>query len=242
MSSDGVLYVRNSRPNAVLMRVEGLKITVERRGSREDTAALPGDWRNNPQVATFLQRGILEEISKDAFMALSGRPEETFVEERGRPKRVPGPTEVPLVQRPSDAINIPINPEDHRQPTVITDETLRKSLHLRSPRPEFAGEVPTTSEDLQRIEEARKAAEANPGRVDFPEDETEQLKLQVAELTGLVQQLLAKGETAEVTPAPKKKATPKKTAKKAAPKKVKRDADPMSPEGKEEYTSRDLME
>lgn len=243
MASD-ILYVRNRRPNAVLVRVDGIKYTVERRGSREDSAALPGAWRSDPGVSAFLHQGILEEISKDAFMALGSRPEDTIVEDRqGRAKKVPGPTDLPLVERSANEVNVPINPDDHRQPTVITDETLRKTAYLRSPNPEFEGEIPSTEEDLAAIEEARRAAEAHPGQVDFEEDETAQLRKQVGELTGLVQQLLA-NQGAEAPAKPAKKAT----AKKAAPKKRGRPAkkagsvSPMDPEGKQELTSRDIME
>ena len=246
-----ILYVRNRRPNAVLVRVDGIKYTVERRGSREDSAALPGAWRNDPGVSAFLHQGILEEISKDAFMALGSRPEDTIVEDRqGRTRKVPGPTDLPLVERAANEVNVPINPDDHRQPTVITDETLRKTAKLRSPNPEFAGEIPSTADDLAAIEEARRAAEASPGQVDFEEDETAQLRKQVQELTGLVHQLLSQGETAaqqaEEAQAPKaKRGRPKGSTKKATATKkaaVKKELNPMSPEGKEPMTSRDFME
>lgn len=250
MASD-ILYVRNRRPNAVLVRVDGIKYTVERRGSREDSAALPGAWRDDPGVAAFLHQGILEEISKDAFMALGSRPEDTIVEDKqGRARKVPGPTDLPLVERAANEINVPINPDDHRQPTVITDETLRKTAKLRSPNPEFAGVIPSTAEDLAAIEEARRAAEASPGQVDFEEDETAQLRKQVQELTGLVTELLARapqvadannGEEAPAkAPAKKKAAAPKKTAAKRG--RPKKELNPMSPEGKEVMTSRDFME
>ena len=246
MASD-ILYVRNNRPNAVLMRVDGIKYTVERRGSREDSAALPGDWRNKPPVSTFLHQGVLEEISKDSFMALGSRPEDTIVEERGRAKRVPGPTDLPLVERAANEINIPINPDDHRQPTVITDENLRKTAKFRSPTPEFDGEVRSTEEDLALIEEARRAAEASPGQVNFEEDETAQLRKQVTELTGLVQQLLAgqaevATETPAKAPAKKKAAAKKPAAKRGRPAKKAGSVSPMEPEGKEVLTSADLME
>jgi hypothetical protein len=243
MSND-ILYIRNNRPNAVLVRVDGIKYTVERRGSREDSAALPGDWRNKPPVSTFLHQGILEEISKDAFMQLGSRPEETIVEERGRPKRIPGPTDLPLLERAANEVNIPINPDDHRQPTVITDEDLRKTMKLRSPNPEFAGEVPSTAEDLKAIEEARRAAETSPGQIDFEEDETAQLRKQVQELTGLVQQLLIKEESTQVQE-PAKKTTKAKKApakKRGRPAKKAGSVSPMDPEGKQEITSKDLME
>lgn len=241
-----ILYVRNRRPNAVLIRVDGIKYTVERRGSREDSAALPAAWRDDPSVSTFLNQGVLEEISKDAFMALGSRPEDTIVEERGRPKRVPGPTEIPLRdKRGEDEVNIPINnPETSREPYIITEADLRKSTPFRSPDPQFAGEVRSTADDLAAIEEARRAAEANPGQVNFEEDETAQLRKQVSELTGLVQQLLAKDAASEETP--KKTTRAKKST--AAPKKRGRPAkkagsvSPMDSEGKQELTSRDFME
>ena len=249
MASD-IVYVRNNRPNAVLIRVDGIKYTVERRGSREDSAALPGDWKNKPPVSTFLMQGVLEEISKDAFMALGSRPEETIVEERGRPKRVPGPTDIPLVERSADDVNIPINnPEESREPYIITEADLRNTTKLRSPNPAFAGEVRSTEEDIAAIEEARRAAEASPGQVNFEEDETAQLRKQVSELTGLVHQLLAnQSEAAAEAPAKapakrtRKAATKKPAAKRGRPAKKAGSVSPMSSEGKQELTSADFME
>lgn len=246
MASD-IVYVRNKRPNAVLIRVDGIKYTVERRGSREDSAALPGDWKNKPPVSTFLMQGVLEEISKDAFMALGSRPEETIIEERGRPKRIPGPTDLPLVERAADEVNIPINnPEESREPYIITEADLRKTANLRSPNPAFAGEIPSTEEDIAAIAEAKRLAETNPSQVDFPESETEQLKLQVQELTALVKQLATQqAAAAEAVPAKKttrKAAAKKPAAKRGRPAKKAGSVSPMSSEGKQELTSKDFME
>ena len=247
MASD-IIYVRNNRPNAVQIRVDGVRYTVERRGSREDSAALPGDWRNKPPLSTVVMQNVLEEISKDAFMALGTRPEETIVEERGRPKRVPGPTDIPLVERAASEVNIPINnPEFSKEPYLITEADLRNTAKLRSPNPSFDGEVPTTEDDIAAIEEARKAAEAHPGRVDFEEDETAQLRKQVQELTGLVQQLVTQkaAEDAPQVGSPKK-ATAKKAAapakKRGRPAKKAGSVSPMDSEGKDVVTSSDLME
>jgi hypothetical protein len=241
-----ILYVRNMRPNAVLIRVDGIKYTVERRGSREDSAALPAAWRDDPSVQTFLNQGILEEISKDAFMTLGSRPEDTIVEERGRPKRVPGPTELQLKdKRGEDEVNIPINnPETSREPYIITEADLRRSTPDRSPQPKFADEVRSTSEDLALIEEARRAAEAHPGQVDFEEDETAQLRKQVTELSSLVQQLLARDaeKQAAEEEAPKKTAAKKAPAKKRGRPKKAGSVSPMDSAGKQELTSRDFME
>lgn len=239
MSQD-IIYVRNNRPNAVLVRVDGLKYTVERRGSRDDTAALPGDWRSKPPVSTFLHQGILEEISKDAYMALGMRPEDTIIEERGRAKKVPGVTDIALVERSASEVNIPINPEDHRQPTVITEENLRKTAPLRSPKPEFAGEVRTTEEDIAALKEAKSQAEA---QVKIHVDENADLKDQIATLTALVQQL-ADNQQAQAKPAAKTaKKTTTGTAKRGRPAKKVTAANPMDETvGKEVITSADLME
>ena len=180
-------------------------------------------------------------------MALGSRPEETIVEERGRPKRVPGPTDIPLKDKRGDEeVNIPINnPETSREPYIITEADLRRSTPDRSPQPKFAGEVRSTEDDLKAIEEARRAAEAHPGQLDFEEDETAQLKKQVQELTGLVQQLVTAqaakdAESAEV--APKKAAAKKAPAKKRGRPKKAGSVSPMDAEGKGELTSKDLME
>lgn len=213
------LYVRNLRPNAVLVKIGGLKYTVERRGFREDTVALPPEAREDPVVSTFLQRNILEEISKETFMTLATRPENTITV--GPDKKQRREDVLPLVPRKAETeVNIPINnPEESRTPFLITDENIRDSGKLRSPRPEFKDSVPTTEEDIAAIEAARRAVEAAVSQVNLPEDETAQLKQQVNELTGLVRELLAKQEQNEAkpkaAPKPRKPRAPKKESTKA---------------------------
>lgn len=171
-----VLYIRNTRPNAVLIRYvvgdKTMKYTVERRGSREDTTVLPLEAKDDPVVAGLINRGIIEEISKEAFYALDARKE-------GRPAYA--------LAKKGEQVNLPISPEDSRTPMVIADKTLDDSKFLRTPRPEFAERVPSTSEELatgirQPLPELKKA-------ISSLESKEEKLETQVADLTTQVQQL-----------------------------------------------------
>jgi len=69
---DDTLFVRNNRPNRVILKLNGLRHILERRGTREDSVALPLDQANrDPVIQRWLKEGRLEEISRDQFMNLA---------------------------------------------------------------------------------------------------------------------------------------------------------------------------
>lgn len=72
MASD-TIFVRNFRPNRVVLTHAGLRIVLERRGSREDTASLPAEALNEPIIARWLRAGMIEQITKEDFLNLSAR-------------------------------------------------------------------------------------------------------------------------------------------------------------------------
>lgn len=173
-----VLYIRNKRPNAVLIRYETdggkqVKFTVERRGSREDTIALPGELKQDPTVASFLNRGILEEISKDEFMTLGERKE-------GRPAFA--------LKKSADELNLPMSNADAREPFQILDKTITDSKHLRSPHPEFAERTPSTTEEiLTGVRQPLPELKQNKSSISTTKEE--RLENQVADLQETVAQL-----------------------------------------------------
>lgn len=71
--ANNVLYVRNLRPNRVVLTHAGLRVVLERRGSREDTTSLPEDARNEPIIARWLRAGMIEEVTKEDFLDLAAR-------------------------------------------------------------------------------------------------------------------------------------------------------------------------
>lgn len=203
-----VLYVRNTRPNAVLVKYNDIKYTVERRGSREDTTALPADAKFDPVVASFITRGILEEISKDAFYALEARNE-------GRPAYA--------LKKGGEEVNLPMSHAESRTPMLIADDVITQSRHLRSPHPEFAERVLSTGEEMATgVRQPLPELEKNRSSlsVDKVDPQIEQLTGQVAALSGLVEQLLASQAASQVqTKEPAKGATTEPKAKRTTTKK-----------------------
>jgi hypothetical protein len=70
------VYVRNWRPNQLIFKHAGIKITLNRRGTRDDNVALPDEALSNTDVARFLRNGKLEQISEEAFQNLASRSED----------------------------------------------------------------------------------------------------------------------------------------------------------------------
>lgn len=130
-----VIYVRNLRPNGLIIKLNGLKYPVlERRGARGDTMALPVEAENDPIVAKFLRTGYLEQISKEAFFELSSRTEDTRFPLRTRK------------HEHAATVAIPMNSESSAEPYVIKDKDLAETAHLRSPNLELERVVSTDVE------------------------------------------------------------------------------------------------
>lgn len=70
---EDTLYVRNARPNRLVLKFNGLREVLEHRGNRKDSIALPGELREDSEIARWLRNGQLEEISKEAFLQLGRR-------------------------------------------------------------------------------------------------------------------------------------------------------------------------
>lgn len=173
-----VFYVRNTRPNAVLVRLgdkpHQTKYVVERRGSREDTTALPADAIDDPTVARFIQRGIFEVITKDQFMRLGERS-------TGRPS-------IPLVERSANQVALPMGDMNNsRTPTIIADEDIKKFAGERSPNPEFVSQPKSTEDEI-----AQGIIEPRDPKVPTPAPTKEQ-----AELNDLKEQSKRQGEQIE---------------------------------------------
>ena len=131
----GQLFVRNMRPNATRVKFAGVAQTLTRRGTREDTTALPAEAANDPIISRFIRQGILEKLSKEAFMALGERTEDTRIPTRSH-------------RDVAEEVAVQMNPEDSREPFLITDESMAASKHLRSPNIEFAKPVEETDVEL----------------------------------------------------------------------------------------------
>lgn len=147
-----IFYVRNTRPNRVVLKYAGLRIILERRGAYPDTAPLPEDARRDPGVIAWLRKGVLEEITKEDFIALG---EKDFASPDYR-----GKDEAPLKKQ--QAPDLPMgdyNAEiDMKLPYTIPKDLLNNRDFLQenlSPKLEWRDDLIPTGEELK--EEAKPA-------------------------------------------------------------------------------------
>lgn len=152
MANDTV-YIRNNRPNRVVLQYAGLRVVLERRGSREDTASFPSDALSDPTIARWLRANRIEELTKDQFLDLSGRtnafdPNTRSVEYRedGKVKRSLEPELVTDARE----VELPMGSERSDTPTVIDIDKIDKSL--LSPRVEYKDEVEPTPRSVSPTE------------------------------------------------------------------------------------------
>jgi hypothetical protein len=146
--AESTLYLRNRRPNRVVLNYAGSRFVLERRGSREDSVSLPADAAKDTTISRWLKQGILEKISKDSFMRLGARTVDTptaqFIK---RPVRD---------QRRRDLTLHPADGDTTRSLSQIKDSEVSKSA---TPNLEWAGDLMTTEEELDEFpEESEKMA------------------------------------------------------------------------------------
>jgi hypothetical protein len=183
-----LFYVRNGRPNRLIIKYAGTKFLLERRGSREDTITLPDDAKTDPVVARFLRQGFLEEISKEAFMTLASRDEDTIL---------------PLAVRRANDVTLPMGNEQSNTPTVIADKDLAATAHLRSPNLELAKSVSTNVE----------LGFEKPVLTEEEKTENDYLREELAETRALLDELIAsqannQADANETAPKVPRKRTP----------------------------------
>jgi hypothetical protein len=135
---EDTIYVRNRRPNTVVFSHDGIRYSLDRRGSRADSVSLPADATNNSTISRWLKTGILEKITKDSFMQLAAR--KVDVEPNPYLKRpVRSQSKGELQMGPAEA-------DTTRSLTQITDVGVHKAA---SPNVEWAGDLMTTEEELE---------------------------------------------------------------------------------------------
>lgn len=146
-SRDNTLYVRNGRPNTVIFTAGGIRHKLEHRGNRQDSAALSEDASREPIVVRWLQSGQLEKISKDAFMRLGSRTVDTLPNEfLARSVRKTNARDLDM--KPADA-------DTTRTLSQIDDGDVHKTVRARL-RPEWAGDLMTTDEELETLADDQK--------------------------------------------------------------------------------------
>jgi hypothetical protein len=134
------LYVRNRRPNRVVVSFSGVRYVIERRGSREDSVSLPAEAANDSVVSRWLKTGILEKITKDQFMTLAARTVDV--------------NPAPYLKRPVREQNRrdlglhPAEADTTRSLTQISDKEVSKAA---SPNLEWAGDLMSTEEEIEEF-------------------------------------------------------------------------------------------
>ena len=153
MANDTV-YLRNRRPNRVVVQYAGLRVVLERRGSREDSASFPADVLSDSTVARWLRGDRLEELTKDQFMDLSGRTDafdpnlrsvEYREESRDGRQRVKRSLE-PALASDVNEVELAMGSERSETPTVIDIDKIDKGL--LTPRVEYRDEVEPTPKSV----------------------------------------------------------------------------------------------
>lgn len=139
-ASEQVLYVRNARPNMVIFKFNDVRYVLQHRGNRADSVPLPEEARKDNLISRWLKNGQLEEISKEAFMQLGKRSVDVLPNEfLKRDVRNNRAADLKLVTDKDDASGLKVN-------IVPGDAT--KTVNKIS-RPEWAGELMTTEEELE---------------------------------------------------------------------------------------------
>lgn len=138
------LYVRNRRPNRVVIPAVagGPRHLLERRGSREDSVALPAEVENHPTISRWIKTGILEKISKDAFMRLGARTIDVEPNQYLE-RRIRNNPRGELAMRPAEA-------DSTKSLTQIVDTDVHKAA---IPHVEWAGELMSTDEEIESMPE-----------------------------------------------------------------------------------------
>lgn len=147
-AKETTLFVRNGRPNRVVIKYAGSRFVLERRGSREDSTALPIEAGNDTIVRRWLENKVLEKISQDDFMQLAARTVDTeprfFLKTPVRNKGTVG--------------NLGLNPAEADSTNSLTQINDKDVIKAADPRLQWAGELMTTKEELQQMD--FEAAEA----------------------------------------------------------------------------------
>jgi hypothetical protein len=141
--NEDTLYVRNARPNSLVIRYAGTRQLLGHRGSRTDSWALPREAENDQTIARWLKSGHLEKISKESYMKLSARTIDVLPNEYLE-KRLRQRNGLDVKMSPADA-------DTTRTLTQITDGDVHKQVR-DTVSPKWAGELMTTEEELESTE------------------------------------------------------------------------------------------
>lgn len=135
------VYLRNGRPNGLVIKYAGNRFNLRHRGHREDSIALPEEALTDRDIARWVKQGVLEKISKDSFLELGRRQVDTLPNEFLQ-RKIRNTPKGELAMHPADA-------DTTRSLTQIKDTDIIK---VADPAPKWAGDLMSTAEELETME------------------------------------------------------------------------------------------
>jgi len=146
------LYVRNARPNMVVFKFNDVRYVLQHRGNRADSTALPVEAKEDNTISRWLKNGQLEEISKDSFMQLGRRSVDVLPNEYlKRDVRNNKAADLRLVESKDDASGLKVD--------IVPSEAVKTASEIS--RPEWAGDLMTTEEELENFNYDEDNSHAN---------------------------------------------------------------------------------
>jgi hypothetical protein len=149
------LYVRNRRPNRVILNYAGMRTVLERRGNRADSVGLPTDAARDATIGRWLRSGILEKLTAEQYHTLQSRTVD--VEPTQFLKR-------PIVQQQRMGQGLPMIPAESdgsKSPSQLSDQTVRTGA---VPGSDWAGDLMTTQEEIEQSPELFDKQKAYPSK------------------------------------------------------------------------------
>jgi hypothetical protein len=138
VKKEDALYIRNRRPNRIIIKYADTRNIVERRGSRNDSLSLPIEAENDATVSRWLKDGVLERITKEQFMKLGTRVVDVEPNQYlKRPVRSNRHADLSLYKADGNTSGELFN---------INDSEVKKKA---TPNLEWNGELMTTQEELE---------------------------------------------------------------------------------------------
>lgn len=142
-AKEKTLYVRNARPNMVVFKFNDIRFVLQHRGNRADSVALPIEAKDDNLISRWLKNGQLEEISRDSYMKLGRRSVDVLPNEfLKRDVRNAKAADLRLVQSKDDASGLKVD--------IVPTEAVKTTSDIS--RPEWAGDLMTTEEELETFD------------------------------------------------------------------------------------------
>lgn len=154
-AKETTLYLRNARPNRIVFNYDGVRYRLEHRGNRADSVALSIKAKDDPEILRWIRIGQLEEIGKEAFMQLGKRAIDVLPNEfLKRDVRNNKSADLSLMQNKDDASGSKLDVDPKEVTKKINDNS----------RPQWAGDLMTTEEELESGSFEYQSTDSYPSR------------------------------------------------------------------------------